>query len=327
MKKILLKAIYRLQKITSRETLYTKAIKSLEIDRPLCLIDVGSAKGIPSRWAKIRNLVFAYGFEPDEDARNKLKQNNVLEGGGNIDSPYALSDKKEKIELNILKKPSHSSVLEPNNNFINLYTKRHPEGFELDYKVTVEASDLDSLEFKAKDFMKIDVQGYELKVLKGSEESLKEILGLEIEIEFAELYKNQCSFEEIKSFLSKNDIDFTDFTSMTRWERDSSKNTLGLCMGGDALFLRTPEYMFDVYKDDPVKLSAYLSICLIYKRYDFIEATIDLFNLRDDSKYSKFIKINKILRRRLIIADRISRISNHGIRFFVSDVDSTPMFY
>ena len=58
-----------------------------------------------------------------------------------------------------------------------------------------------------------------------------------------------------------------------------------------------------------------------------IEATIDLFNLRGDSKYSKFIKINKILRRRLIIADRISRISNHGIRFFVSDVDSTPMFY
>ena len=175
--------------------------------------------------------------------------------------------------------------------------------------------------------MKIDVQGYELNVLKGSEESLKEILGLEIEIEFAELYKNQCSFEEIKSFLAKNNLDFTDFTSMTRWERDSSKNTLGLCMGGDALFLRTPEYMFEVYKDDPIKLSAYLSICLIYKRYDLIETTINLFNLRSDNNYSKFIKINNILRKRLNFADRISRVSNHGIRFFVSDVDSTPMFY
>ena len=127
--------------------------------------------------------------------------------------------------------------------------------------------------------------------------------------------------------LSSINFDFTDFTSMTRWERDSSKNTLGLCMGGDALFLRTPEYMFEVYRDDPVKLSAYLSICLIYKRYDLIEATINLFNLRSDNNYSKFIKINNILRKRLNFADRISRVSNHGIRFFVSDVDSTPMFY
>ena len=63
--KILLKAIYIIQN-HQLETLYIKAIKSLEIDRPLCLIDVGSAKGIPSRWAKIRELVFAYGFEPDQ---------------------------------------------------------------------------------------------------------------------------------------------------------------------------------------------------------------------------------------------------------------------
>ena len=85
--------------------------------------------------------------------------------------------------------------------------------------------------------------------------------------------------------------------------------------------------VFEVYRDDPVKLSAYLSICLIYKRYDLIEITINLFNLRTDNKYSKFIKINNILRKRLNFADRISRVSNHGIRFFVSDVDSTPMFY
>ena len=174
--------------------------------------------------------------------------------------------------------------------------------------------------------MKIDVQGYELNVLKGSEESLKEILGLEIEIEFAELYKNQCSFEEIKSFLAKNNLDFTDFTSMTRWE-EILQNTLGLCMGGDALFLRTPEYMFEVYRDDPVKLSAYLSICLIYKRYDLIETTINLFNLRSDNNYSKFIKINNILRKRLNFETVFQGYQIMVFVFFVSDVDSTPMFY
>lgn len=327
MKKTVLKIIYAIQKITCRESLIIKAIKSLRFDRPLCLIDVGSAKGLPSRWAKIKSLIFVYGFEPDEVARNKLKQNNILEAGGNIDSPFALSDKKEKIELNILKKPSHSSVLEPNNSFINLYPKRHPEGFELDYQVAVDATDLDSLEFKAKDFMKIDVQGYEINVLKGSETSLRQMLGLEVEIEFAELYKDQCSFQEIKEFLADNDFEFIDFTSFTRWERDSSKNSLGSSIGGDALFLRTPEYMFSNYRNDQQKLALYLSICLIYKRYDFIAITFELFNLLEDKKYSKFLKINKILRRRLNFADRLSRTFNHLIRFFVSDADSVPMFY
>ena len=98
-------------------------------------------------------------------------------GGGNIDSPYALSDKKEKLELNILKKQTLSSALEPNYNLINRFTQRNAVGFELDYKVTVDACDLDSLDFEAKDFMKIDVQGYELKVLKGAESSLNELLG------------------------------------------------------------------------------------------------------------------------------------------------------
>ncbi len=326
MKKFLLKIIYVIQKITSRENLQIKAIKSIGLDQPLYLLDVGSAKGMPDRWKVIKDIIFVYGFEPDEKARQKLIQNEKKLMGGNIDYPYALSNEKKKVELNILKKPSHSSVLKPNNNFINLYTKRHPEGFELDFKVIVEAIDLDSLDLKVKDFMKIDVQGYELKVLEGSESSLKEILGLEIEVEFSELYKQQCSFGEIKDYLLINGFEFVDFTSLTRWERDSSKNTLGLCMGGDALFLRTPEYMYSKFYDDNKKLKSYLAICLIYKRHDLISHVLKLFDLEKRQQYIKFIKIHKILRRRLNIADRLARFFNHILRFF-SGITGSSTFY
>jgi hypothetical protein len=67
-----------------------------------------------SRWKGIKDAVYVYGFEPDSGARKKLQQNAHFGGGGNVDSPYALSNKKEELEINILKKPSHSSVLEPN---------------------------------------------------------------------------------------------------------------------------------------------------------------------------------------------------------------------
>jgi FkbM family methyltransferase len=327
MKKVLLKILFAIQKITSLEILQIKAIKSLGMVKPLFLIDVGSAKGMPNRWKKIESVIFKYGFEPDEGARKKLKQSPDLRGGGNLDFPFALSDKAEQIVLNVLKKPSHSSVLIPNNDFTNLFPKRHPDGFEINFQANVEGIDLDTLEFEAKDFMKIDVQGYELKVLKGSETSLRDILGLEIEIGFSELYKNQCSFGEIKDYMSENAFEFIDFTSLTRWERDASKNTLGLCVGGDALFLRTPEFIYSKYQNDKEKLAAYLSICLIYKRHDYISKTFELFNIEKDIHYLEFLRINKKLRRRLNFADRLSRLSNHIIRFFVSEVDSTPMFY
>ena len=327
MTKKLLAIIFFLQKLTNKQGLMAKAIKSLSISRPICLLDVGSAKGMMSRWEAIKEEVYVYGFEPDSDARNILDQKTEFIGGGNIDSPYALSDKKETLELNILKKPSHSSVLEPNHDLLNLYPMNQLEHYELDFKTAVDASDLDSLNFAAKDFIKIDVQGYELKVLQGAESSLMDILGLEVEVEFLELYKNQCSFGELKDYLFKHDFEFIDFTSLTRWQRDAYRNSLGNCMGADALFLRSPEYVLAHHKEDIDKLKAYLSICLIYKRYDLICITLKLFSLDKSKDFIKFFKISTTLRRRLHAADRVSRFSNHIIGFCASETDNSRMFY
>lgn len=327
MKRKILAGINVVQKITSKQALLVKAIESLKISRPLSLIDVGSAKGIPQRWKPVKNVIFVYGFEPDSTARNLLPQNADFEGGGNTDSPFALSNRIENLNLNILKKASHSSALEPNMDLINRYKKRHPELWELDYEVGVEARDLDSVEVEAKDFMKIDVQGYELKVLQGAKESLSEILGVEAEVEFLEMYKGGCSFGEINDFLCSCEFEFVDFISLTRWERDSSKNTLGVCIGSDALFLRSPEYIRRNLSVDDEKLRIYLSVCLIYRRYDLLFTTLDLFDLADNPTYREFINASSALRRRLNAGDRVARIANHVTRFFVSDADATPMFY
>ena len=49
--------------------------------------------------------------------------------------------------------------------------------------------------------MKIDVQGFDLEVLKGSKHVLKHINYLYIEASSVELYKNQPLLENIKDFL------------------------------------------------------------------------------------------------------------------------------
>ena len=65
---------------------------------------------------------------------------------------------------------------------------------------------LDDLDFKFhnQSVLKIDVQGYELKVLEGSKNALKNCIGVETEVEFIELYKDQPKFGEISSFMEEH---------------------------------------------------------------------------------------------------------------------------
>ncbi len=88
--------------------------------------------------------------------------------------------------------------------------------------------------------MKLDIQGGELAVLEGADKTLDQCLGLEIEVEFVRIYKDQPLFGDICAFLETKDLEFIDFTSFNRWER-SQYREFGQCVFGDALFLRAPE--------------------------------------------------------------------------------------
>ena len=67
------------------------------------------------------------------------------------------------------------------------------------------------------DFMKIDVEGAELDVLKGANKCLRNILGVEIESCFFQLRKNQPLVNDVIKFLSNEDFEFIDFLSIIRW--------------------------------------------------------------------------------------------------------------
>ena len=129
---------------------------------------------------------------------------------------------------------------------------------------------LDQLSIQTADFIKLDIQGGELNALKGGINLLKTTMGLEIEIEFKEIYTNQPLFNEVSSFMEENEFEFIDFPRLVRWDRDNIYSQVGQCIWGDALFLRTPEYMIKKIRDIEL-IKRYLAICLLYHRYDFIK--------------------------------------------------------
>ena len=60
------------------------------------------------------------------------------------------------------------------------------------------------------DFIKIDTQGSELDILEGSLDFLSRTVGIEVEMEFVEVYKGQPLFDEVNSFLTRNGFNLFD---------------------------------------------------------------------------------------------------------------------
>jgi FkbM family methyltransferase len=113
-----------------------------------------------------------------------------------------------------------SSILEP-----KLHLQQHDwvhfYGIE-----EVKIDKLDNFNIQECNFLNVDVQGYELEVLKGSINTLKNIKYVYCEVNRAELYKNNCLIEEIDLFLR----DYSFVRVETQWYPNAD--------WGDALYIK-----------------------------------------------------------------------------------------
>jgi FkbM family methyltransferase len=79
--------------------------------------------------------------------------------------------------------------------------------------------------------MKVDVQGYELEVLKGAEKLLPQISHLIVECSFTELYLGQPLAGEVVGYLTQSGYSFSGVFDLKR-------DRAGHCLSADLLFER-----------------------------------------------------------------------------------------
>jgi FkbM family methyltransferase len=136
-------------------------------------------------------------FEPHPATYEKLLQTtktytNVI--CHNIALGFQKSQMTMYVEQN--NEGQSNSLLKP-----KLHIEQYPH-IIFNNKIEVEVNTLDSFNFnESYNFLNIDVQGFELEVLKGSKNTLQHIDYIICEVNNAELYENCCKVHDIDNFL------------------------------------------------------------------------------------------------------------------------------
>jgi FkbM family methyltransferase len=169
--------------------------------------------------------------DPEEAARLRAKGCNVLE--------VALLDKQGPVTLNVTRSPGASSVFQPYRAFLEQFPE--VERFHVSRSISVNAVSLDALPPREIDFLKIDTQGAELAIMEGGVNRLQRLVGLEVEVEFGQMYEGQPLFADVDRFVRERlGLELWDIRR-THWKyKDGldSNTSKGRLIFGDALYLR-----------------------------------------------------------------------------------------
>lgn len=166
------------------------------------VIDAGARYGMHPSWNEFGGNLCYYAFEPDFKEAARLRAMKHKKGFKVIGA--ALDQKKGTRKLYVTKHRGYCSFLETDSKS-DWFSKLRPGENQLESIAKVKTLTIDGFAKSKRapiDFLKIDVEGADLDVLKGGKRELKQnVLGIRIGIYFQACYKKQCFFTDIHEFL------------------------------------------------------------------------------------------------------------------------------
>ena len=208
----------------------------------LSYIDVGARGGPPTQWLKLSRQMKYLCFEPDtseaEALRLNFAQNPQIHA---LVSECALGATSGSATLYLTHSRPCSSLLKPNAALLDMFA--HRGLFEVEKELSIPIVSLDA-ELKRLgsfgDFIKADVQGYELEVLRGGVEAVSQSIGCELEVSFIEIYKDQPLFAEVDQWMRSKGYFLADLERFW-WRRSAAPTEIqrrGTLAYGNAVYLK-----------------------------------------------------------------------------------------
>lgn len=174
---------------------------------PFTVMQVGGRGGADpyTHWLRLRGEAKTVGVEPEavglDDMRAKKAYDYVVD--------QALSDTEGDATLYVTRGRGWCSLLQPDETAIAaIATERclRERSFEVVGTQQVRCTTFDRVRGSLPpiDYLQIDVQGAELRVLRGAEASLEGISMVELETRFSPVYRDESLFPETHAFLESH---------------------------------------------------------------------------------------------------------------------------
>lgn len=212
-------------------TVIPELLKSCKVNG---VIDAGASNGrISRRFLRYFPDAKAYAFEPNPAYLSDLKE--YAESDGRFCPQFcALSDCNGALDLNITNSPGNTSLLKPSGHLQDI----DPAGSVVERTETVEVNTIDDWIAEngnpSVELIKFDIQGNELKALKGADRTLRgSVLLIYTEICFQPLYEEGALFGQIDMYLREYGFELYDIYG----PKYSPEGTL---LWANAIFIHRP---------------------------------------------------------------------------------------
>ena len=250
------------------EDMMARLCQAMPLDTPIRIVDVGAsniARERPSYDPLLaRSLGHLTAFEP-----NPVEYAKLPSGAQRRYLPYAIGDGHEA-PFHVTLSPGLCSTLKPNTR-ITRHLKFLDRLSEVVSHETMLTHRLDDIaELGDIDFLKIDIQGGELKVFQGGRNRLANALCIQTEIAFVPIYEDQPLFADQDSMLQSLGLRFYGMASVNRFpmagssrkvRRKQRENDIGQWVDGDAVYLRDFTAWASLPADQLKRLFFILGLC------------------------------------------------------------------
>ena len=274
-----------------------KSFESYLKNKKLIIADVGSTGGLSFLWNGLNKIILCYSFDPDSRAMD-LKQKNVKI------FPVALWSSEKKLSLNLTKFPDASSLYPPNDNLLSLFMNYDLHNVEKKIMIKTKTMDQVCCGYDLPDFIKLDAEGADLEILKGSKNCLKNsCIGIQTEVQFLERNLGSPIFDKTNKFLQKQGFWLMDLKKES-WIRNNSfyrVNSKPQLIWGDAIYMLTSHEMLkrgsklqEIERE--VFLLKMILISLIYGFHDYAIQNLDLFQQENLINNNSYINLENILK-------------------------------
>jgi FkbM family methyltransferase len=229
--------------IEDHQKMVAALIASLGPERTLNIVDVGAQRlaGEEHIYQPLLDAGIScqiIGFDP---LAERLRERADIESTRNLTLlPFAVGDGQAHT-LYINNVDSTSSLYPLNEEFVRRFgdlSSLHTVRTE-----TIRTRRLDDVLMCEKvDFLKLDIQGFELHALEAGQETLRQTAVVHCEVEFNPIYSNQPLFYQVHDFLARHGFVFVDYANIVRLPLilPSGHHFPETMIFGDGIFLRKP---------------------------------------------------------------------------------------